>query len=86
MISKRGQMITTEEIELSERNIANVQEHFKYLRILQINGNHAKTSTIAKYLHRVMQVLRSQLKGWNKIGHINTYDLPIIRYPAGIIT
>ena len=45
-----------------------------------------KNSATAKYLHRVRQVLRSQLNGQNKIQAINTYDLPIIRYPAGIIT
>ena len=32
------------------------------------------------------QVLKSQLNGKNKIQAINTYALPVIRYPAGIVS
>ncbi|TWW73339.1 hypothetical protein D4764_15G0007330 [Takifugu flavidus] len=52
------------------------------------NGNHeeaARRSATAKYLQRLRQVLKSQLNGKHKIQTINTYTLPVIRYPAGII-
>ncbi|MHC5954160.1 hypothetical protein ACYTX9_09610, partial [Streptococcus pyogenes] len=54
----------------------------------QANGNHeevARKAATTKYLQRVRQVLRSQLNGKNKIRAINTYALPVIRYPAGVI-
>ena len=86
MISKRGEMITTEGVELSEANIADVQDCYKYLRIPQANRSHeeaVRKSAAAKYLRRVRQVLRSQLI---KIRAINNYALPVIRYPAGSTT
>ena len=82
-------MITTEEVELQKGNITHVQDNYKYLGIPQANGNHeeaARKSATAKYLRRVRQVLRSQLNNPNTIRAINTYALPDIRYPAGIIT
>ena len=45
-----------------------------------------KGSATAKFLQRVRQVLKSQLNGKNKIPGINTYALPVIIYPAGIIS
>ena len=43
-------------------------------------------SATARYLQRMRQVLKSQLNGKNNIQAINTYSLPVIRYPAGIIS
>ncbi len=88
MVSKRGKMIRTEGVELPEGHIADVQDSYKYLGVPQANGNHeeaARKTATAKYLQRVRQVLKSQLNGKNKIRAINTYALPVIRYPAGII-
>ena len=54
----------------------------------QTNVNHeeaAGKSATARYLRRERQVPRSQLNGQNKIRAINTYALPVIRYPAGTI-
>ncbi len=81
-------MISTEGIELPKGNIADVQGSYKYLGVPQVNGNHeeaTRRSATVKYLQRVRQVLRSQLNGWMKIQAINTYALPVIRYPASII-
>lgn len=71
--------------ELPEGNIAKVQDN------KQIPpgpaGYHeeaARKSATAKYLHRVRQVLKSQLNRKNKIRAINTYALPVIRHTAGI--
>ncbi|XP_076610522.1 uncharacterized protein LOC143335176 [Chaetodon auriga] len=89
MVCRRGKIITTEGVELPEGNIADVQDSYKYLGIPQTNGNHEEAtqrSATAKYLQRVRQVLKSQLNGKNKIQVINTYTLPVIRYPAGIIS
>ncbi|TWW77705.1 hypothetical protein D4764_12G0010950 [Takifugu flavidus] len=88
MISRRGKVIATNGVELPEGNITGVQDSYKYLGIPQANGNHeeaARRSATAKYLQRLRQVLKSQLNGKHKIQAINTYALPVIRYPAGII-
>ena len=37
-------MITTEGVELSEGNIADVQYSYKYFGILQANGNHEEAA------------------------------------------
>lgn len=63
MVSKRGKMIRTEGVELPESSIADVQDSYKYLGVLQANGNHeevARKSATAKYLN-------SQLNGKNKV-------------------
>ncbi len=68
MVSKRGKMIRTEGAELG--SIADVQDSCRYLWAPQANGNlkeAAKKSVTAKYLHRVRQVLKSQLNGRNKV-------------------
>ncbi len=57
-------MFAAEGVELSKGNIADVQHSLKYLGIPQTNGNCGKATrkaATAKYLHRVRQVLRSQL-------------------------
>ena len=89
MVSKRGKMIRTEGVDLPEGNIGDIQDSYKYLGIPQANGSHeeaARKSTTTKYLQRVRQVLKSQLNGRNKIQAINMYAIPVIRYPAGIIS
>lgn len=60
----------------------------KYLGIPQENGTleeAARKSVIAKYLQIVRQVLINQMNGKNHVCAINTYALPVIRYPTGII-
>ncbi len=44
MISKRGKVISTEGIELLEGNIADIQGSYKYLGVLQVNGNHEEAT------------------------------------------
>ena len=59
-------MITTERVELPEGNIAIVQDSYKYLGFPEANGNNEEAGSklaTAKYLHRVREVLRSQLNG-----------------------
>lgn len=81
----------TEGIELPEGRIIDVQNNYKYLRIPQANSTDeepAQRAAMAKYLRKVRQIQNSQLNGKNilKEQAINTDTLPIIRYPAGIIT
>ena len=81
-------MIRTEGVELPEGSIADVQDSYKYLGIPQANGNleeAARKSATAKYLHRVRQVLKSWLNGKKEEQDTDTYALPVIRYPPGII-
>ncbi|KAF7649379.1 hypothetical protein LDENG_00142260 [Lucifuga dentata] len=82
-------MVRTEGVEVPEGRIADIKDSYKYLGIPQASGSHdeeARGSATAKYLQRVRQVLRSQLSGRNKTQAINMYTLPVIRYPAGIIS
>ncbi|TWW65015.1 hypothetical protein D4764_22G0006620 [Takifugu flavidus] len=88
MVSRRGKVIATDGVDLPEGNITDLQDSYKYLGIPQANGNHeeaARRSATAKYLQRLRRVLKSQLNRKHKIQAINTYALPVIRYPAGII-
>uniref|UniRef100_A0A3B5PPD0 Reverse transcriptase domain-containing protein n=1 Tax=Xiphophorus maculatus TaxID=8083 RepID=A0A3B5PPD0_XIPMA len=89
LITKRGKVIRTEGVSLPEGTIADIEDSYKYLGIPQANGNLdevTRKGATAKYLQRIRQVLRSQLNGKNKIRAINSYALPVIRYPAGIIS
>ncbi|XP_055368940.1 uncharacterized protein LOC129604854 [Betta splendens] len=62
------------------RNGATIS-HLLYMDDIQLYAKSERD----KYLQRVRQVLRSQLNGKNKSQAINSYALPVIRYPAGII-
>ena len=52
-------MIETEGIEQPEFNIAHVKDIYKYLGIPQADGN--------QYVQKVRHVLKSKLKGKNKV-------------------
>lgn len=85
----KRKVVKTEGITLPEGNIADVVDSYKYLGILQANGNQeavASKGAIVKHLQSVTQVLKSQLNGKHKMQAINSCTLPVIRYPAGIIT
>ena len=63
-LSKRCNIISTEGVELPERNIGNVQNSYKYHGIPKANGNYEEiVRKSAKYLYRLKQVPRSQLNG-----------------------
>ena len=81
-------MITTGGAELPEGTITDSQDSYKYLGVPQVNGNHekaARKSATSRYLQRVRHVLKSPLNGKNKVQAINTYALPVTRYPTGTI-
>ena len=89
MIAGRGNVIKTDGLELPAGHIADIQTSYKYLGIPQLHGNHdeeARKTATSKYHQRVRQVLKSHFSGKNKIKAINTFALPFIRYPPGILS
>ena len=85
MIARRRKVIKTGGLPVG--HIA-IQTSYKYLGIPQLHGNHdeeARKTATSKYHQRVRQVLKSQLNG-KKIQNINTYTLPVVRYPAGMVS
>ncbi|KAF7648095.1 hypothetical protein LDENG_00161940 [Lucifuga dentata] len=55
MVAKRGKMVRTEEVELPDGRITDIQDNYNYLGIPQANGNHeeaARRPATAKYLQR----------------------------------
>lgn len=89
MVTKKGNIVHKEELSLPEGTRADIKDSYKYLGISQANGNldvAAIKGATAKYVQRVRQVIRSQLNVKNKIRAINSYTLPVVRYPAGEIS
>lgn len=44
MVTKRGKVFKIEGIALPEGNIADTEDNYKYLGILQANGNHKEAA------------------------------------------
>jgi hypothetical protein len=87
LVTKRGHVIGTNGIDLPNGHIDDIQEHYKYLGVLQSYGNHneeVRTKAIRLY-KKIRQVLKSDLTARNKTIAINTYATPVIRYTAGVI-
>lgn len=59
-------------MELPEGRLADLHDSCKYLGIPQATENQDKDSATAKYLQKVIQVLRNQLNVRNKIEVINS--------------
>ena len=65
-----------------------IEEEYKYLGLLEsdeFNSARIKTKAIKEYKKRLRLVLKSKLHARNQINAINTFALPILTYPAGII-
>ena len=87
---QRGSVVQTKGINLPNSNIRglNLEESYKYLRILQANNiKHVlvKKKAASEYTKRVRKVLKSKLNGANTIRAINSWAVPVIRYTAGIV-
>jgi hypothetical protein len=64
------------------------EDSYKYLGILQLNdikNSAVKEKTTAEYKRRVKAILRTELRGKNKIEAINSLAIPVVRYTGGII-
>lgn len=85
----RGRTIRTGGVSLPDENITDREDSFyQYVGILQANGNleeAKRKSATAKIPPERSHLLRPQLNGRNKAQATNTYVLPLIRYPAGIV-
>ena len=88
LILNRGHIVKTDGIELPNGTIKDLDAGYKYLGIVQSDTNHdteVRQRSVTEYKKRIRQVLRTQLNARYKIRAINTYAVPVIRYPAGII-
>lgn len=65
------------------------RQHWRCSKELQIPWERwggRKEVSHSQIAQLIRQVLKSQLKGKKKVRAINTYSLPVIRHPAGIIS
>ena len=61
-------------------------ENYKCLGILEADNmmhTKIKKQTERRYIKRLRKILKSKLNGRNTIKAINTWAVPVIRYPAG---
>ena len=89
LIVNRGKVKSTSGISLPEGQIDDIDESYKYLGILQSFGNNdeeVRCKATSEYRNRVRRVLRSKLSSKNKVTAINTFAVPVIRYPAAVVT
>ena len=89
LIVSRGKVKNTSGINLPGGRIDDIDESYKYLGILQSFGNNdeeVRCKAISEYRNRVRRVLKSKLSSKNKVAAINTFAVPVIRYPAAMVT
>ena len=63
-------------------------DEYKYLGLLEsddFNSERIKTKAKSEYKKRLRLILKSKLHGRNQITAINTFALPVLTYPAGVI-
>ena len=89
-VMKRGKLVESEDIELTNgESIKEVGvEGYKYLGILEldkIKEKEMKELFRKEYLRRVNLIMKSKLKGRNKILAANTWAVSLMRYGAGIL-
>ena len=87
LIVNRGKVKSTSGINLPEGQIDDIDESYKYLGILQSFGNNdeeIRCKATSEYRNRMRRVLRSKLSSKNKVTAINTFAVPVIRYPAAV--
>ena len=86
----RGKLIEGERIPILDKEIRNleIEDNYKYLGLYesdQLCTKEIKTKAKTEYKKRLRWILKSKLHGQNQITAINTYALPVLTYPAGII-
>ena len=87
LMVNRGKVKSTSGTSLPESRINDIEESYKYLGILQLfinNDKEVRCKAAFEYRNRVRQVLRSKLSSKNKFTAIDTFAVPIIRYPATV--
>ena len=89
LIVNRGKVKSTSGISLPEGQIDDIDESYKYLGILQSFGNNdeeGRCKATSEYRNQVRRALRSKLSRKNKVTAINTFAVPVIRYPAAVVS
>ena len=86
----RGKLEKGKGIPILDKEIKNldIEEDYKYLGLLETNQfctKQIKTKAKETYKKRLRNILKSKLHGRNQITAINTFALPVLTYPAGII-
>ncbi|XP_067940317.1 uncharacterized protein [Watersipora subatra] len=88
LILKKDHSMLTGCLRMPNGTTKDIEEGYKYLGILQSNISHEaekRHKAITEYKKRLRLVLQSQLNARNQVIAINTYTLPLMRYPVGII-
>ena len=65
-----------------------LDEQYKYLGLLEsdeLQSKNIKIKVIKEYKKRIRLILKSKLHGRHQIDAINSFALPVLTYPAGII-
>ena len=90
IIINRGKVKSTDGIELpSGEKIREIEEgRYKYLGVLEydrVKEQEMKDKFRYEYFRRTKLILKSKLNGRNKIMALNTWEVSILRYGAGIL-
>ena len=90
IIMNRGKVKSTDRIELpSSEKIREKEDGYKYLRILEyerVKEQQMKDKLRNEYFRREKLILKSKLKGRNKIMVLNTWAVSILRYGVRILS
>ena len=89
LIVNRGKVKSTSGINLPEDQIDYIDKSYKYLEILQSFGNNdgeVRCKATSEYRNRVRWILTSKPSSKNKVTAINTFAVPVIRYPTVVVS
>ena len=86
----KGKMVKGDGIPILDKEIKNldIEENYKYLGLYesdQLCTREIKVKAKGEYKKRLRWILKSKLHGRNQITAINTFALPVLTYPAGIV-
>ena len=89
LIVNKSKEKTTSGISLPESPIDDIDKSYKYFGILQSFGNNdeeVRCKATLKYRNQVRRVLKSKLSSKKKVTAINIFAVPVIRYPAAVVS
>ena len=88
VIMKRGQFSSTDGIVLPNGETIKEVENdgYRYIGILELDKlKEMKDKLKSEYLRRTRLIMKSNLNGRNIIRAINTWEIPVFRYGAGLL-
>ena len=89
LIANRCKMKCTSRISLLKGQIDDIDRRYKCITVFQLFGNNDKDvgcKATSEYRNRVRQVLRKMLSSKKMVTAINTIAVPVIRYPAVVVS